>query len=132
VVWNGTIDERYNKLKSAWNKDYENNDDEQDPSTCDKARIQTVSQCNDGNSTNIRNDEKYDRKRRHTNSKDESSSLDRNYKIKKIETKITHNILVVPLIELGTIEVYYDLDGVKYIWTWKTKDKFSSKIEPSS
>jgi len=32
VVWNGTIDERYNKLKSA--KDYENNDDEQDPSTC--------------------------------------------------------------------------------------------------
>lgn len=58
------------------------------------------------------------------------SANGRSYRVKKIETKITHNVPIVPPIETGTIEVYHDLDGIKYFWTWKGKDEFSGKVEP--
>jgi hypothetical protein len=52
------------------------------------------------------------------------------FNVSKIETVMTHNVPVVPPLELGKIEVYYSLSGPRYVWVWKTKDEFEGKPEP--
>jgi len=65
-----------------------------------------------------------------TTAPEPKSELLQNYKMKRIYTKTTHYVPVSPAIEQGTIEIYEDLDGIKYLWTWRTNDKCANSIEP--
>ena len=52
--------------------------------------------------------------------------------INPVDVTETHWVPVVPPTRNGTIEIYEDIFGPRFVWTWKnTKDEYEGKMEPN-